>query len=299
MRVLITGASGFVGKFAAAELASRGAEVITITRRPDLCPSQCTNIFCDIFDRQELARLIRWAKPDILLHLAWNIGYPNFWTAHENLHWVSASLHLLECAQNFGIKKFVGVGTCFEYQWPDSTDCDELTTPLIPTSLYAISKDATRRIAAEFAKANGIDMAWARLFYLYGPGEHEKRLVASIANNLARGIPAHLTQGLATRDFLHVQDAGRAMALLTLSDVNGSINIASGNGVSVREIAERLGNISGRPDLIRIGSLPDRSEEPARIVGANRRLITKTGFSPNYDLEIGLRDVYEWWKNRL
>jgi nucleoside-diphosphate-sugar epimerase len=134
---------------------------------------------------------------------------------------------------------------------------------------------------------------------MYGPEENEGRLVASVASRLARGEPAPLSQGRAVRDFLHVRDVGAALAAVTLSEMTGPINIASGTGVGIREIATTLGRIAGRPDLLRIGELPDRAGEPARIVGTVRRLHEETGFSPIFGLEEGLAEVYDWWTARV
>ena len=97
---------------------------------------------------------------------------------------------------------------------------------------------------------------------------------------------------------MHTRDAGAALAALALSDVAGAVNIASGEGVSIASIAERLGGIAGRPDLIRIGALPDREGEPPRIVADVRRLRDEVGFRPSLTLQEGLADTYSWWRTQ-
>lgn len=241
------------------------------------------------------ARLVDTVRPDAILHLAWNVEHGKFWTARDNLDWVAASLKLARAALDRGVRRFVGVGTCFEYRWPDDGNCDELTGEIAPTTLYAVAKDATRRVLAEL---NDMSFAWGRLFHLYGPFEHEQRLVASLASRLARGEKAPMSQGLATRDFLDARDAGAALAALALTDVRGAVNIASGEGVSIASIAGRLGAISGRPDLIERGALPDRPGDPPRIVASTRRLREEVGFAPARTLDDGLAQTYAWWRER-
>jgi nucleoside-diphosphate-sugar epimerase len=156
---------------------------------------------------------------------------------------------------DLGVRRFVGVGTCFEYRWPDDANCDELGTAIDPTPSMRLQ----RMLASGGGSTGRVVVCWARLFYLYGPFEHERRL-ASLARSLARNEPALLTQGLAIRDFLDVRDAGDALAALVLSDVCGPVNIASGVGESIASIAYRLGRISGRSHLLRLwrSSGPDR-----------------------------------------
>jgi nucleoside-diphosphate-sugar epimerase len=231
-------------------------------------------------------------RPHSILHIAWTTEHGAFWSSPDNLDWVAATMHLARIAAAVGVQRFVGVGTCFEYAWPDGSECIENVTPVKPTTLYAVCKDATRRILDE---SDHFSFAWARLFYLYGPHEDRRRLVGSIASRLVAGQPAPLSEGRAVRDFLDARDAGAALAAITLSDVEGPVNVCSGDAVSVRAIAERLGRIAGRPDLMRFGELPDRTEPP-RIVGSARRLHKEVGFRPVRDLDQGLADTYAWWR---
>jgi nucleoside-diphosphate-sugar epimerase len=98
---------------------------------------------------------------------------------------------------------------------------------------------------------------------------------------------------------MDVRDAGDALAALALSDLRGPINIAGGTGASIASIAELLGGISGRPDLLRYGALPDRAGDPPRIVAATRRLRDELGFRPRYALQQGLADAYEGRRRRM
>lgn len=296
LRVLVTGASGFVGRQTIGALARAGVEVHAHAQHAEKVDGAVVAYGGDLRAPGAAGALINRVRPDTVLHLAWNVEHGAFWTNRDNLDWTAATLLLARAALDAGVQRFVGVGTCFEYRWPDDGTCNEGATEIAPQTLYAVAKDAARRVLQELGD---ISFAWARLFYLYGPFEHEARLVASLAAKLARGEAAPLSRGLAVRDFLDTRDAGAALAALVLSETTGAVNIASGEGVSVASIAERLGAIAGRSDLIRVGALPDRPDEPPRIVADVRRLRDEVGFRPSRTLDEGLAETYAWWRAEL
>ena len=100
----------------------------------------------DLLEAGTASRIVKAVRPDVILHLAWNVEHGKFWSSENNLDWQNSTLELARAASEVGIRRFVGVGTCFEYGWPEFADCDETATPLTPTSLYAVTKDSTRRI---------------------------------------------------------------------------------------------------------------------------------------------------------
>ncbi len=151
---------------------------------------------------------------------------------------------------------------------------------------------------SRYAAENGFSFAWARLFYIFGPFEDARRLVPSVSIHLARGLPANLSSGRAVRDFMDVRDVGEALAMLTLSDVTGTVNVGSGRAVSIGAIADHLADIVGRRDLIRLGTVPDRPDEAPRIVAATRRLNTEVGYPPPRPLRDSLAEVYNWWQHQ-
>ena len=221
-----------------------------------------------------LAPRAKWVdevRPNVVLHLAWDVNHGQFYQAAANLDWLAASVHLARAAIDADVSRIVGVGTCGEYSPPANDDCDEETTPAEPNTLYGTSKEALRRVISRYAAENGFSFAWARLFNLFGPFEDVRRLVPSVSIHEAR-LSASFSSGRAVRDFMDVRDVGEALAMLTLSDVTGIVNVGSGRGVSIGAIADHLADIAGRRDLIRRGTLTDRPDEAPRIVAATRRL---------------------------
>ena len=295
MRVLVTGASGFVGRPAVQALLSAGAEVHAVARRA--VPTDCVWHVGDLLDPKFAHRLAREVKPDAVLHLAWCVEHGRFWTDPANADWVAASLVLAREAAEAGCGRFVGTGTCFEYNWPNDGDCDERTTPLAGHTLYDISKSSCRSVLEAHLGEQGVGFAWARLFFPYGAGEDPRRLVSSVARSLARGEPAECSRGLAVRDFIEVRDAGAALSAIALSSVTGGINVASGQGTRIAEVAMMLGELAGRPELICLGALPDRVDDPPRIVADVARLTDEVGFQPRVDLHSGLRDALAFWRS--
>ncbi len=191
----------------------------------------------------------------------------------------------------------VCAGTCAEYDWQYGY-CSERITPLNPVSLYGVAKHSLNLLAEEMFKGSGITTAWGRIFYLYGPHEHPSRLVPSVVNALLQGREAPCSSGDQIRDYLFVQDVADAFAGLTDSGVTGPVNIGSGKPVAVKDIVGRIGEITGRPDLIRYGQIPVPSSDPPLIVADNRRLVREVGWTQNYTLEEGLETTISWLKQR-
>jgi len=293
MRILVTGASGFVGRQAVAALAASGAEVHAVSR--NRLPIDCRWHGVDLLNPDSARRVVQDVRPDAVLHLAWCVGHGSFWTDPANADWVAASLVIARAAAEAGCRHFTGVGTCYEYDWPKDGDCIEGVTPLAGHTFYDIAKAQCRSALDTLFAAQGVGFAWARLFFLYGPGEDPRRLVSSLARAVVAGEPAACSRGLVVRDFMDVRDAGAALSAIALSGMTGAVNVASGLGVQVSDVAGLLGRLASRSDLIEIGALPDRVGEPPRIVANTLRLSTELGFRPGVGLADGLRDALDYW----
>jgi nucleoside-diphosphate-sugar epimerase len=297
-KILVTGATGFVGRHALPGLIESGAEIHVVARNtPPQHTVSVNSHAADLLDGASRRRLLSDLRPDMIVHLAWETAPNQFWSAPSNIDWAVATLDLVRQSAEQGISRFVSVGSCAEYE-SVREPCHEYRTPIAPSSLYGSAKDAVRRVLQACAESTGFSWAWARLFFPVGVDEKEGRLVPSLAAALASERPARLTSGSAVRDVIDVRDAGRAIAELAISQVTGPINIASGKAISVREIAEALGRIAGRPDLIEIGALPDRVGEPPCLVAATDRLVSEVGFRPRWTVEQTLSDVLDEWRRR-
>ncbi len=300
-KILVTGGTGFVGRPTVDALLREGFEVHVATRNGGGAhglDSRAVVHCADLLQEGAAREVIAAVEPHAVLHLAWCVTPGQFWTDPANLEWAAASLRLARAAADGGVRRFVATGTCYEYDWPSDAPCVEGVTPIRAHTLYDAAKAGLASILRTYFAATDVRFAWARLFYLFGPGEDARRFVPSVARALVRGEPARCTRGGAARDFLDVRDAGAALAKLVASDYCGDVNIASGAPTRLGELAERLAEAAGRRDLLELGALPDRPDEPPFVVADTRILREEVGFEPTYDLDAGLGAALAYWRKR-
>lgn len=142
-----------------------------------------------------------------------------------------------------------------------------IDTPLKPITPYAAAKAAAFLALSQFFAAANLEFAWCRLFYLYGDGEDERRFVPYLRTKLSNGEFAELTSGTQVRDFMDVTEAGSMIANIVQSKRIGAVNVCSGKGISIRELAEQIADEYGRRDLLCFGKRPDNLVDPPVVVG--------------------------------
>jgi UDP-glucose 4-epimerase len=298
-KVLVTGATGLIGRHVVNALTERGGLEIHATTRSLAHETKNGEIRwhkVDLLDHRQRIQLLDSAEPQAIIHCAWITDHGAYWTAPENLDWTAATIALAREGHERGAKRFVGVGTVAEYAWGGTAVLSEETTPLDPKTLYGISKDAARRVLEAFAQTSDFTFAWARVAMLYGAGEYQDRFVASLARALVRGEPAKMSSGRLTRDFLDARDVGAAITAVATSGVKGPINIGSGDPVTLLQVGETLARLAGHPNLLKPGALPDRPNEPSSLVMNVARLTGETNFRPRISLEQGLSDALAHWR---
>ena len=295
-RVLVTGATGFIGRACLAPLHAYGFEIhATSHARPVDDRDGVVWHRADLLADDPRA-LIAAVAPSHLLHLAWYAVPGAYWTSRENVKWVRASLALYEAFVAGGGTRLVMGGSSAEYDWSAGT-CREGETPLAPSTYYGTCKVALEATVAADARVAGVGASWARFFFLYGPHEYPQRLISSAILALLRGETARCSPGTQRRDFLHVADAAAATVALLDSDVRGPVNIGSGAAVTVRSIVERVAELVGVPGRADFGALP---ADPVPLVVADvRRLRDEVGFVPPLTHDERLHETIDWWREQL
>lgn len=301
-KVLLTGAAGFIGSHVARLLVRQGHHVTAIVR-PDADRWRIADlgdsldlVHADLTNLAAIKPHLRAQRADICIHLAWK-GWSGKAEADANLTSLGISLELLRSMSELGIQRFVAAGTCFEYHLAARRLSE--ASPLVPHDLYGICKKSLFEVADEFSQLTGVSVVTPRIFYSYGPFEDRRRLVPSIVRSLLSGEVAKVTPGAQVRDYLHVEDIASAIWAVALSDTTGAVNVASGEAVTIAQVATRLGEIVGRPDLIALGQLPYREGEPMHILSDASKLRRTLAFAPRYDLAGGLRQTVDWWREQV
>lgn len=269
--VLLTGATGFVGRQVLRQLADRSVAIRAVMREasqdrlPKGVPVDAVITTPDLFAESAEWWARACAGIDTVIHVAWYAESGEYLHSPRNLDCLTGSVDLAKGAARAGVRRVIGVGTCFEYDLTGGRFSVE--SPLKPESLYAAAKMAVFSTLSKFLPSQGIEFLWCRLFYLYGDGEDPRRLVPYIRSMLAAGKPAELGSGDQIRDYIDVAEAGKMIVDEAMGDRKGAVNICSGVPITVREIAEKIADEFGRRDLLQFGVRPENSIDPPCVVG--------------------------------
>lgn len=289
MKVLLTGASGFLGRHVLGALRRRGIETVPVGRHRPVGCSPAEFIEADLLAESVDRSLFEASGATHLLHLAWYVEHGHYWTSEFNPRWVEATMRLVEACCQSGCLGMVLAGTCAEYDWASGI-CQEDSTPLRPATLYGASKDATRRQAMALCTQHLVPCAWGRVFLPYGPGENGRRLVPSLIEVFRRRLPPFAVDADARRDFLHASDVAEGFVTLLVGQASGEFNICSGEPAGIGDLVRKLAQIMDTDPRAVLELSVGRSGEPPLLVGDNRKL-RALGWLPQLSLGQGLEQM--------
>lgn len=275
---LLTGATGFVGSSVLRILAERGVHVRVVVRegrQHKLVPLECIEGIvktADLFAENSEWWANNCTGVDTVIHIAWYTEPGKYLQSAVNLDCLIGTLQMAKGAVKAGVRRFIGIGTCFEYDLTGGLLSVE--TAIRPLTPYAGAKAAVFMALSQWLPQQNVEFAWCRLFYLFGEGENPQRLVPYVRSKLAAGEPAELTSGNQIRDFLNVQDAGRMIVNTALNHKQGPINICSGVPVTVRQLVEQIADEYGRRDLLKFGIRSDNLVDPPCVVGIGQDILS-------------------------
>ena len=294
-RILVTGATGLIGRFCAKHLAALGLEV-HLAARASLEQHESDNFHAiDLLRSGAAGELLNRVRPELLLHLAWRSPRDSL----EHFHWVNASLELLFQFHAAGGRRVVFAGTCAEYGWEEGAPLSE-QSPLRPATQYGVCRKSLYELFFRYTRDTGISAAWPRIFFVYGPGEHQDRFVPVITNALLNHQPARLSHARQIRDYLYVEDVASAIVRVACSELQGAINIGSGAPVALRQIAIEIGDQLGHPELLEFGAVSARADDAPTVAADITRLTGELNWRPQFDLSRGIgRSIEYWQKERV
>jgi len=299
MRVLVTGAGGFVGGYLAEYCTEQGADVVG-PRRQEV----------DLLDADAARSLVARVQPERVFHLAAEASVSRSWQTPATVveHNVSSTLNVLE-AVRLEAPEAVVLISCSgeEYGPPEEVPVRE-SHPLRPQNPYAASKAMSDVLAGFHADAYGLNVVRTRAFNHAGPRQSDTYVVASFARQIAEAEASPSSDGRAVimhgnaetrRDFSDVRDVVRAYWLLAEQGTPDVFNVCSGRSTSVSDILSRLAahsslEVEGRVDPARL-----REGEVMEIRGSHDKLTDATGWQPEIDFDQTLRDTLDWWRERV
>ena len=286
MKILLTGASGYLGHHVLAYLRQQGCDVVMLGRSRPVGYEDVPLVHCDLLNGSNLVEAVQQAGATHLMHLAWTTEHGIYWASPFNFRWADATLRLLQAFADAGGQHAAIAGTCAEYDWAQGTLIEGIS-PYAPATLYGVAKDATRRMAIALCASRGVSLAWGHVFFPFGPGEAAQRMLPSLLRVFQNEAAPFGVNIAAYRGMLPVADAASALGLMLVQRCNGNFNICSGQPMLIGNVVRTLARLCGADPNPVLALACVRAGDPPVLVGDITRLLT-TCWCPQFTLEQGL-----------
>ncbi len=275
MKIVVTGATGFIGKHIVAEMELRSISPILVCRPSGRITAPLSKYSTVLIDLREPPAnpFELLGQPDVLIHLAWS-GLPNYKSLHHFEEELPAQYRFLNRMVNSGLKNLVVTGTCFEYGMQSGPLSEELETR--PSNPYGFAKDVLRRQLEYLQTMQSFNLTWARLFYLYGDGQAENSLLPQVKRAVKQGDKVfNMSGGEQLRDYLPATKVAEYLVSIAMNKKNnGIVNICSGKPISVRKLVESWIKENGWIIDLNLGHYLYPDYEPMAFWGRSDKLHT-------------------------
>jgi nucleoside-diphosphate-sugar epimerase len=274
MKILVTGATGFVGRHVINELLKYNHQVIAATRKSNFSSGQnkLNYTFLDIDNLDTNKNYFSYfGNPDLLIHLAWQ-GLPNYKSLFHFENNLPVHYSFLKDMVVHGLKNIVAIGTCFEYGMKEGSLSEGMITD--PQNSYALAKDTLRKFLFELQKQHPFNCKWIRLFYLYGEGQNANSLLSQLQRALQNGDQEfNMSGGEQERDYLPVEKVAEYIVTIAFQNkISGIINCCSNTPIKVKELVENYLEETGQEIKLNLGYYPYTDYEPMHFWGDNSKL---------------------------
>lgn len=286
MKIFVTGATGFIGSVFCRLAQQRGHQVAGLFNPAQALPAQATITWLPGRLNALPLRELTEFQPEVCVHSAWISTPGEYLESPLNEQHLCWSEELVQQLPKLGIRHFVGVGTCLEYQPGDARLVEDVASTSDATA-YARGKNAFRKSLFAEAGRAGFTACWGRVFYPYGVGEHPARLCTSLIQKFKRGEKLTLKTPASTKDYIYIDDLAAAMLTTVEKKFQGTINWGTSEGISVRQIADTVAGMMGCPELVDEVSPPQ--VDPLGYVVADSTKLRNLGWRPEVDLATGIK----------
>lgn len=307
LKALVTGGTGFIGSNLIEGLIENDWEVYALIRKNSTIGYRRLKKFKNInyvYAEDAFTSITGKVYPqfDVCFHLAsYGVDY-----RQQNLDNlingnIKFTLDLLRFCKRNKTKKVIITGTCYEYGVDEKRKISE-NQIIKPQGLYASAKASAVMMANVYAKMNDINLITVRPFGIFGENEGAHKLVPQTIRAAINSKVIPVTEGNQVRDYLYIKNLIEAYILLARAEVPPYefFNVCSSDGISIKEFLLKIAKvINGNKNLLEFGALPYRKNEVMYFVGDNTKIKKYTGWNVKYDIDSGIKNTYEWYKNNM
>lgn len=238
MRILITGGTGFVGEHVLKKISRSNNQILALTRsNVKSFDKNIKFLKCDLSSIKTYKKELSKFKPDAAIHLAWQ-GIPNY-NIENSLNNLNQGIELINILIAAGCKKIIAAGTLWEYGTLKGKVA-ESTIP-VPHNIFTATKNSLNLIGKEICREKNVEFIWARIFYVYGPGQRRDSLIPYLIDCLYKNTEPEIRNPEARNDFVYVEDVADAIfKLLIKKSPSGDYNIGSGKLTSIKHIISQI-----------------------------------------------------------